>query len=103
DRTLNLLVIPVEITAQLQNTAYWYGYQPIWQGAYVFNITPDNGIIFKGGVTQLQNGQLPTWQDNNLFITRTLYIGNVLYTISNNMVQMNSLSDLSELGSVSLA
>jgi len=103
DRTLNLLVIPVEITAQLQNTAYWYGYQPIWQGAYVFNITPDNGFIFKGGVTQLQNGQLPTWQDNNLFITRTLYIGNVLYTISNNMVQMNSLSDLSEQGSVSLA
>src|SRR2546428_386365 len=103
DRTLNLLVIPVEITAQLQNTAYWYGYQPIWQGAYVFNITPDNGIVFKGGITQLQNGQLPTWQDNNLFITRTLYIGNVLYTISNDKVQMNSLSDLSELGSVSLA
>src|SRR5438132_4165639 len=103
DRTLNLLVIPVEITAQTQNPAYWYGYQPIWQGAYVFKITPDNGIIFKGGITQLQNGQLPTWQDNNLFITRTLYIGNVLYTISNNTVQMNSLSDLSELGSVSLA
>src|SRR2546422_2266572 len=103
DRTLNLLVIPIEITAQLQNTAYRYGYQPIWQGAYVFNITPDNDIIFKGGITQLQNGQLPTWQDNNLFITRTLYIGNVLYTISNNMVQMNNLSDLSELGSVSLA
>src|SRR5436309_4770633 len=55
DRTLNLLVIPVEITAQLQNAAYWYGYQPIWQGAYVFNITPDNGIIFKAGITQLQN------------------------------------------------
>jgi uncharacterized secreted protein with C-terminal beta-propeller domain len=103
DKTLNLLVIPVEITAQPQDTTYWYSYQPIWQGAYVFNITPDNGIIFKGGITQLQNGQLPTWQDNNLFITRTLYIGNVLYTISNNKVQMNSLSDLSELGSVSLA
>ena len=103
DRTLNLLVIPVEVTAQPQNTTYWYSYQPIWQGAYVFNIIPDNGIVFKGGITQLQNGQLPTWQDNNLFITRTLYIGNVLYTISTNMMQMNSLTDLSELGSVSLA
>src|SRR5256885_4805338 len=102
-KNLNLLVIPVGETPQLKNTAYWNGYQPIWQGAYVFNITPDNGIVFKGGITQLQNGQLPTWQDNNLFITRTLYIGNVLYTISNNMVQMNNLSDLSELGSVSLA
>jgi uncharacterized secreted protein with C-terminal beta-propeller domain len=103
DKILNLLVIPVEVTAQPQDTTYWYSYEPVWQGAYVFNITPDNGIIFKAGITQLQNGQLPTWQDNNLFITRTLYIGNVLYTISNNKVQMNSLSDLSELGSVSLA
>src|SRR5213594_3645210 len=102
DKTLNLLVIPVEITAQPQDATYWYSYQPIWQGAYVFNITPNKGFVFKGGITQLQSGQLPTWQDNNLFITRTLYIGNVLYTISNNMVQMNSLTDLSELGSVSL-
>jgi len=102
DRTLNLLVIPVEVTAQPQNATYWYSYQPIWQGAYVFNITPDKGFVFRGGITQLQSGQLPTWQDNNLFITRTLYIGNVLYTISNNMVEMNSLTDLSELGSVGL-
>ncbi len=102
DKTINLLVIPVEITAQPQNSTYWYSYQPIWQGAYIFNITPDKGIVFRGGITQLQNGQLPTWQNNNLFITRTLYIGNVLYTISNNMVQMNSLTDLSKLGSVGL-
>ncbi len=102
DKTINLLVIPVEITAQPQNSTYWYSYQPIWQGAYIFNITPDKGLVFRGGITQLQSGQLPTWQDNNLFITKTLYIGNVLYTISNDMVQMNSLTDLSELGSVGL-
>jgi uncharacterized secreted protein with C-terminal beta-propeller domain len=103
DKSLDLLVIPVELTAQPQNTSDWYSYQPIWQGAYVFNITPDSGIVFKGGITQLQNGQLPTRQDNNLFVTRTLFIGNVLYTVSNNMVQMNSLTGLSKLGSVSLA
>jgi uncharacterized secreted protein with C-terminal beta-propeller domain len=103
DKSLDLLVIPVELTAQPQNTSDWYSYQPIWQGAYVFNITPDSGIVFKGGITQLQNGQLPTRQDNNLFVTRTLFIGNVLYTVSNNMVQMNSLTGLSKLGSVSLS
>jgi inhibitor of cysteine peptidase len=102
DRSLNLLVIPLEITAQSQNAGSWYGYQPIWQGAYVFNITPDHGIVFRGGITQLQNGQLPRWQKDP-FITRTLYIGNVLYTISNDAVQMNSLTDLSEISSVSLA
>ncbi|HEV2118596.1 MAG TPA: beta-propeller domain-containing protein [Candidatus Bathyarchaeia archaeon] len=102
ERTFNLLVIPVEVIAPPQNTATMYSYQPIWQGAYVFNVTPDNGIILKGRVTQLQNGQLPSWQNNNIFITRTLYVGNVLYTISNNIVQMNSLTDLSKLGAVSL-
>jgi uncharacterized secreted protein with C-terminal beta-propeller domain len=99
DRSLNLLVIPVELT----NATNPYLYQPVWQGVYVFNITPDKGIVFKGGITQLQNGQLPSWQYGNFFITRTLYIGNVLYTISNNAMQMNNLTDLSELGSVSLA
>jgi uncharacterized secreted protein with C-terminal beta-propeller domain len=103
DKSLNLLVIPVEITAQPQNTTYWYSYQPIWQGAYVFNVTPSNGIVFRGGITQFQNGQPLTWQDNNLFITRSLYIGNVLYTISNNSIQMNSLTDLSKIGSIGLA
>jgi len=102
DKNLNLLVIPIEITAQPQNSTYWY-YQAVWQGAYVFNITADNGIIFRGGITQLPTGELPTWQNNNLAVTRTLYIGNVLYTISNDKVQMNSLTDLTEIGSVTLS
>jgi uncharacterized secreted protein with C-terminal beta-propeller domain len=102
DKSLNLLVIPIEITAQ-ENSTYWYSYQAVWQGAYVFTITPDNGIVFRGGITQLANGQLPNWQNNGLFITRTLYIGSVLYTISNDKVQMNSLTDLSEVGSVNLS
>ena len=105
DRSLHLLVIPIEITAPQTNNTIWYPYQPIWQGAYVFNVTSDNGIVFRGGVTQLTSSQLSqlfTWPSNNHFITRTLYIGNVLYSISNAEIQMNSLTDLSAIGSVSL-
>ncbi len=51
----------------------------------------------------LPAGELPGWNNSNLSVTRALYIDNVLYTISNNMVMMNSLSDLSQFGSVSLA
>ena len=105
DKSLNLLVIPIEITAQQTNNTMWYPYQPIWQGAYVFNVTPDGGIVFRGGITQLTSSQLSqlfTWPGYSHFITRTLYIGNVLYTISNAAIQMNSLTDLSEIGSVSL-
>jgi uncharacterized secreted protein with C-terminal beta-propeller domain len=104
DRSLNLLVIPLSIAQNQTNATCTWCYNPIiWQGAYVFNVTVQNGIAFRGGITHLATGQLPTWYNSSFFVTRALYIGSVLYTISNNMVKMNSLSDLTELNSVSLA
>jgi uncharacterized secreted protein with C-terminal beta-propeller domain len=104
DKSLNLLVIPVEIRqAQPNPTSPWSYNPPVWQGAYVFNVTVQNGIAFRGGITHLPTGQLPSWYNSSFFVTRALYIGSALYTISNNMVKMNSLSDLTELNSVSLA
>jgi uncharacterized secreted protein with C-terminal beta-propeller domain len=104
DRSLNLLVIPVSIAQNQTNaTCTWCYYPIVWQGAYVFNVTVQNGIAFRGGITHLATGQLPTWYNSGFFVTRALYIGSALYTISNNMVKVNSLSDLTELNSVSLA
>ncbi|HEX4920769.1 MAG TPA: beta-propeller domain-containing protein, partial [Candidatus Bathyarchaeia archaeon] len=104
DQSLNLLVVPVEIAHAQANTTYPWAYNPpVWQGAYVFSVSIQNGIVFRGGITQLPSGQLPSYQNSNLFINRSLYIGSVLYTVSNGMVMMNSLADLSQLGSVSLA
>src|SRR2546430_1538405 len=104
DKSLNLLVIPVEIAqAQPSATSPWSYNPPVWQGAYVFNVTVQDGIVFRGGITHLTTGQLPNWNNSSFFVTRALYIGSVLYTISNNTVKMNSLSDLTELNIVSLA
>ena len=104
DRSLNLLVIPLTIAqAQPNATCTWCYNPPVWQGAYVFNITVQDGIVLRGRITHLATGQLPSWYNSSFFVTRALYIGSVLYTISNNMVKMNSLSDLTELNSVSLA
>src|SRR5712692_1086074 len=104
DRSLNLLVIPLSIVpVQPTATCTWCYNPPVWQGAYVFNVTVQNGIVFRGGITHLSTGQLPSWYNSSFFVTRALYIGSVLYTISNNVVKMNSLSDLTELNSVSLA
>src|SRR6266566_3679747 len=104
DRSLNLLVIPLSIAqAQPNATCTWCYNLPLWQGAYVFNVTVQDGIVFRGGITHLATGQLPSWNNSSFFVTRALYIGSVLYTISNNTVKMNSLSDLTELNSVSLA
>src|SRR6058998_620542 len=104
DQSLNLLVVPVEIAQAQQNSTFPWGYNPpVWQGAYVFNVTTQSGLVFRGGITHVPNGELPSYYNTNLFVDRALYIGGVLYTVSNSMVKMNSLADLTEIGSVSLA
>jgi len=103
EQSLNLLVIPVEIAQAQQSSTYPWAYNPpVWQGAYVFNVTVQNGLVFRGGITHLPSGELPSYYNTGLFLDRALYIGGVLYTVSNSMVKMNSLADLSEIGSVSL-
>ena len=81
----------------------------VWQGAYIFSVDLTNGIVIRGNVTQLDNvaaylanpslalnSNYP-WTESNYFITRELYIGNVLYTISDGKVQLNSLDTLALL------
>jgi inhibitor of cysteine peptidase len=111
DKSKNLLVIPVSVAIVPNKTsAADYG-QTVWQGAYVFTVTT-NGFTLKGTVTHLNStllnsqGQLTDpnnyWQTQNDLINRSLYIGNVLYTISNNQIKLNSLTDLSQIAVVNL-
>ncbi len=105
DRSKNLLVIPVEVVGQTGpsiTSPTWYMEGPHSQGAYVFSVTLQNGIVFRGSITHLPTGQLPDYTNTAYFVTRALYIGDFLYTISNEMVKMNSLVDLQETGSVNL-
>lgn len=83
----------------------------VWQGAYVFKVTLNGGFEVRGNVTQLdsntlakmaQNGGYYYYGSNDYWITRTLYIGNVLYTISNGRVQLNSLDNFALIAQVDL-
>jgi hypothetical protein len=88
--------------------------QFVWQGVYVFNVDLTKGITIQGNITQLDNaaaylanpslaaaGSYP-WNESQYFITRSLYINNVIYTVSQNRVQLNNLGDLSLLSKVEL-
>jgi len=110
DRSKHLLVLPV-LVAEIDEEKYPYGVPPyafgdyVWQGAYVFSISLEEGIVFKGGITHfgdsidpLRGGYYPSSYD----VKRALYIGNVLYTISDKKVKMNSLDDLAEINEVEL-
>jgi uncharacterized secreted protein with C-terminal beta-propeller domain len=104
DRTLNLLVLPLEVVGQIPQSLSSTGYSgPIFQGAYVFQVTLQNGIALRGSITHILNGELPGYINSAYYVSRSLYIGSVLYTISTAMIKMNSLTDLSEIGSISLA
>ncbi|XHH09380.1 MAG: beta-propeller domain-containing protein [Candidatus Bathyarchaeia archaeon] len=72
-----------------------------WQGAYVFKLSPENGFKLQGELSHQapSNNQYWYWYNDDA-ITRSLYIGNTLYTISNGVVQLNSLDDLGLIGQV---
>ena len=118
DKGKDLLVIPVDLaivnqtlTQQYPSDFPAYG-QQVWQGVYVFSLSTESGFTLKGTITHLNatllnsQGQLSNANDyystQNDWITRSLYIGNTLYTISNSEVKLNSLTDLSQIAVVNL-
>ena len=42
------------------------------------------------------------YNSQNDWITRSLYIGNTLYTISNSEVQLTSLTNMTQIGEIDL-
>jgi len=111
DKEKNLLVIPISL-AQINETFYesQYGDVPdwaygdiVWRGAYVFNVDLVNGIVLKGNVThENETANETNYYDYQSQITRSLYIDNILYTLSNKMIKANSLDDMSEISNVQL-
>ncbi|HEC94696.1 MAG TPA: hypothetical protein ENI45_01870, partial [Thermoplasmatales archaeon] len=113
DREKNLLVIPVtvyEIDETIKEryggyTGSIYG-EFTFQGAYVYRITVEDGFEFKGRVTHRDDNEPSSeyywYWDSGSSITRSLYIDNVLYTVSEKMIKMNDLDTLEELNTVEL-
>jgi hypothetical protein len=66
------------------------------QGVVVLEISLE-GIEVKGWITHLDGGRLPSWR---WAVRRALYIGDYLYSISDGLVKVNSLMDLSEVTAV---
>ncbi len=111
-RARNLLVIPV-LVAEVDPEAYSGGVRPntygdyVFQGAYVLHISPEEGIFVRGRVTHLDGSddllKSGYWFESDYEVERSLYIDDVLYTLSGRLIKMNSLTDLSELGRIDLS
>jgi inhibitor of cysteine peptidase len=116
DKAKELLVIQVNLALvseenkQQGNSAYG---DMVWQGAYVFSLSINGGFVLKGNVTHLDGPAIsnqgnvyidgaPIWDSQNQWITRSLYIGNILYTISNAEVKLNNLNDMTQIAQINL-
>jgi len=120
DREKELLIIPVslyEITQEVKDryiasngTETLFG-EFTFQGAYVYRLNLEDGFEFKGRITHQTPEEMQKqtddyfwyWGSSSTDITRTLYIGDVLYTVSDSMVKMNNLADLSDITRVALS
>jgi hypothetical protein len=108
DKEKNLLVIPVRV-AEIDPSQYpgeipdWAYGEYVWQGAYVFDISPD-GIELRGTITHMEDGiYLSGSSYGGYFVERSLYIDDVLYTVSDKLVKMNDLESLDPIAQIELS
>jgi uncharacterized secreted protein with C-terminal beta-propeller domain len=111
DKKKNLLVIPV-LVAEIDSSKYegeipnWASGDYIWQGAYVFDISLE-GLNLKGRITHVKNNEellgRGYYFGSSYIVQRTLYIDNVLYTISSMKVKMNNLETIAEINEIDIS
>ncbi len=107
DKKKNLLVIPVtEVKGKLiYNDRLGYYTQRYWQGAYVFSLTPEDGFKVKGTISHNEGDeqQYYYWYGSPNAVRRSLFMDDVLYTVSGIKIKANDLADISkELKTISL-
>ncbi len=109
DREKNLLVIPIQI-AEINKSQYMKQYKEIpdwaygdivWQGAYVFDISPQE-LKVRGMITHNEEKNEYGYYDWNSQIQRSLYMDDVLYTISQTKIKANDLETVDEIESIDL-
>jgi inhibitor of cysteine peptidase len=111
DKSRNLLVMPI-LVAEVDQSEYpegvpsWAYGEPVWQGAYVFDISVDDGLQIRGRITHIDD--LSDLEESYYYyyspfsVERSLYIGDVLYTISQAKIKMNNLENLDYINEVEL-
>lgn len=102
DKAKKLLVIPItlaEIKGEKTRDNQYGDY--VFQGAYVYDLTLEEGFELKGRVTHYDDDDVfkksGYYFSGDSSIKRSLYIEDVLYTLSNTRLQLNDLSNLERL------
>ncbi|MCD1294065.1 hypothetical protein CUJ83_03525 [Methanocella sp. CWC-04] len=107
DREKNLLVLPITV-AEIQGertSLNQYG-DYVFQGAYVYDVSIKNGFTLRGKVTHYDDDEVFKKSGYYFYgdrsISRSLYIKDVLYTMSSSILQLNDLDTLKEIKQLKL-
>lgn len=105
-REKNLLAFPVTVMEAVDDSDMKLSYGSFaFQGAYIYQVD-NKGFTLKGRISHLnQDDYLKAgdyWGGNDKSINRIIYIGDVLYTLSDSMIQAHQMENLKYLGSLSL-
>jgi uncharacterized secreted protein with C-terminal beta-propeller domain len=110
DRDRNLLAMPI-LLAEINENQYPEGVPPnaygeyVWQGLYVFTIT-ENSISLRGRVTHMENEddllKSGYYFYSEYSVKSSLYIENMLYSISDRKVKINDLTSLELVNEIKL-
>jgi len=106
DREKELLVLPINLYESKEDNEYSWG-EFVFQGAYVYKLSIEGGFEYQGRITHRDHEETSQeeyycYRYSSYNVERSLFINDVLYTISDNLIKMNDLEDLSEINSVEL-
>ncbi len=95
DKQKNLLIVLVTVAELKENNVEEY----VFQGAYVYDISLQEGFSLKERITHVEEGE-NIGSENS--IKRVFYVDDVLYTLSNKYLQLNSLSNFENIQKINL-
>lgn len=97
DKEKGILSIPIWEQEYLEYAPNRPYVEPkVWRGFYAFSVDTKDGFTLKGKIT---HSNLTGY---DYMASRSFYIGDVLYTVSSNLMKMNDLSDMHEINQLKL-
>ena len=92
----NLFALPVTLYNRVDNDIKF-----TFQGAYVYSISPTSGFVLRGTSTHLTQPEIEDsmlkWYDTSKNVSRVIWSGTSLYTLSNYGIKKHNLDDMMEL------
>ncbi|SFA71329.1 MULTISPECIES: beta-propeller domain-containing protein [unclassified Bacillus (in: firmicutes)] len=98
NKNTNMYAFPISVYRNHETNEYEQIFE--FQGAYVYNIDPLNGIKLKAKLTHVK--ELPIYEEYGTGITRMVYIGETLYALSPDKITAHNMKDFKQIGELSL-